>query len=57
MGCACDGDIRETAPSIIPNGYAVGIDVIRSMIEQVRQRSARFVAPPQFVLADSEALP
>ena len=57
VGCGCGGDIREMAISIIPNGYAVGIDVSRSMIEEARQRSARFVAPSQFVVADAEALP
>jgi SAM-dependent methyltransferase len=57
VGCGCGDDIREMARSIIPNGYAAGIDVSQSMIEEARRRSARFVAPVQFVVAAAEDLP
>jgi len=57
VGCGCGDDIREMAMSIIPDGYAAGIDVSQSMIEEACRRITAPLAPVQFVVADAEALP
>jgi SAM-dependent methyltransferase len=53
VGCGCGDDLRKLATSVIPNGWAIGIDSSRSMIGEACQRNGGSGLPLQFELGDA----